>query len=214
MNTDQLIRALAIDLEATSAATSYQPLWRRLIIATSVSSLPSLAVILFVLSRSPHLAHGVTATIAYTVAAALALAAGSFWTAMGLSRPEAETQHAWLILPALVLAGGIGTELAQTPPATWEARLWGNNPLACFFCVLLLSLPILAGALVALRAGAPTHPRISGAMAGLLAGGVTAALYTLHCPEDSLLFIAAWHVPAIALVSLIGAAVAARVLRW
>jgi hypothetical protein len=80
--------------------------------------------------------------------------------------------------------------------------------------VLLLSLPILAGALMALRHGAPTRPRTAGAMARLLAGGVAAARYTLHCPEDSLLFIAAWHVPAILLVSLLGAGLATRVLRW
>ena len=51
-------------------------------------------------------------------------------------------------------------------------------------------------------------------MAGLLAGGTTAALYTLHCPEESLLFVVAWHVPAVALVAVIGALAAGRLLRW
>ena len=168
----------------------------------------------FVLARSPHLVHGVTTTIEYTVASALVLAAGAFWMATTLSRPEAKVRHGWLLLPALILIAGIGAELAHAPRATWAVRLWGGNPLACFACVLLLSLPILAGALMALRHGAPTRPRTAGAMAGLLAGGVAAALYTLHCPEDSLLFIAAWHVPAILLVSLLGAGLAARLLRW
>jgi hypothetical protein len=134
--------------------------------------------------------------------------------AMVLSRPDGEARHGWLLLPALILAGGIGLELAHAPQSVWKARLLGDHPLACFAWVILLSLPVLAGALFALRAGAPTRPRTSGAMAGLLAGGVAAALYTLHCPENSLLFIAAWHVPAVALVSLLGAAVAPRLLRW
>jgi hypothetical protein len=51
-------------------------------------------------------------------------------------------------------------------------------------------------------------------MAGLLAGGIAAALYTLHCPEDSLLFVASWHVPAVLTVTLFGALAAGRWLRW
>ena len=44
---------------------------------------------------------------------------------------------------------------------------------------------------------APSNPRLAGAMAGLLAGGITAALYTIHSPESSPLFIAVWHIPAV-----------------
>ena len=179
-----------------------------------MAAVPTALVILFILSRSPHLAHGIGATIVFTVAAALALAAGSFRTALNVSRPEAEPSRQWLAVPAAILIIGIGLELMRMPVGTWPARLIGDNPFACFACVLLLSLPILAGALLALRQGAPTRPRTSGAMAGLLAGGVTAALYTLHCPEDSLLFVTAWHVPAILLVALLGAVLGERVLRW
>ena len=214
MKNEELIQLLATDLAATSADGPVQPLWVRLFGTTAAASLPTLLVIAFVLSRTPHLMHGVSTTIEYTVAAALALAGGAFWTAITLGHPEAKPRRAWLLLPALILAVGIGAELAHVPRETWAARLWGGSPIACFAYVSLLSLPILAGALVALRHGAPPRPRAAGAMAGLLAGGVTAALYTLHCPEDSLLFIAAWHVPAILVVSLLGAGVATRVLRW
>jgi hypothetical protein len=92
--------------------------------------------------------------------------------------------------------------------------LWGQSPLGCFLCVLVLSLPILAAVLAALRAGAPTHPRLAGAMAGLLAGGITTALYTLHCPEGSLMFVALWHGLAVSAVSLLGALAGGRLLRW
>jgi len=213
MTTDQLIDELTADL-ARSRARPVHPLWARLLIIATAASIPTGFVIFMVQSRSPHFAHGISPTIAFALASALVLAAGSFWTAVAGSRPEFEGHRGWLVLPALILTAGIGVELAQLPVATWPQRLMGTNPLACFFCVLLLSLPILAGILLALRHGAPSRPRASGAMAGLLAGGVTAALYTVHCPEDSLLFIAAWHVPAIALVSLIGAAAATHVLRW
>jgi hypothetical protein len=213
MKTEQLIHVLAIDL-AVRSANPTRPFWIRLFTVTSIAALPGLLVMTFVFSRSPHLMHGVTTTIEYTIAAALVLAVGAFCMAMALSRPEAKTHRGWILLPPLILAVGIGAELAHVPQTTWAARLWGGNPFACFASVLLLSLPILAGALITLRHGAPTRPRAAGAMAGLLAGGVAAALYTLHCPEDSLLFIAAWHVPAILTVSLLGAGLATRVLRW
>jgi len=213
MKTEELIDTLARDL-AGSTTHPAPPLSLRLLGATVLASLPSLFIIVFVLARSPHLAHGLTATIDYTVASALALAMVAFGMTMTLSRPEATAPRAWLLLPAVILAAGIGMELVQAPQDTWATRFWGNSPLACFVCVLLLSLPILVGVLVALRHGAPTRPRTMGAMAGLLAGGVAAALYTLHCPEGSLLFIAAWHVPAILLVSLLGAAIATRLLAW
>jgi hypothetical protein len=213
MNTEQFIGQLTADL-ANSPTRPARPFWAHLLIATAAASIPTGFVILLVLSRSPHLAHGIGPTIAFTLASALALAAGSFWTAFTTSRPEAEPRRGWLVVPGLILFAGIGLELARVPATTWSQRLMGDNPLACFSCVFVLSLPILAGTLFALRQGAPSRPKGTGAIAGLLAGGVTAALYTIHCPEDSLLFIAAWHIPAIALVSLIGAAAGTRVLRW
>jgi hypothetical protein len=213
MKTEQLIGELAADLAAAPARTA-SPFWARLLVLTALASLPSALMIVFVLSPSDHLGHGLGATIAFTLAAALALAGGSFRTALIISRPEAEPNRGWLLLPGLILAFGIARELARTAPGSWPGRLMGDDPLACFACVLVLSVPILFGALYALRHGAPSRPGASGALAGLLAGGVAAALYTVHCPEDSLLFIAAWHVPAIALVSLLGAALGPRVLRW
>jgi hypothetical protein len=213
MKTEQLIGELAADL-ARAPARVASPYWARLLVLTTVASVPSALVIVLVLSPSDHFAHGVGGTIAFTLAAALALAAGSFRTALIVSRPEAEPNRGWLLLPALILAFGIARELTRTAPAGWSERLMGDDPLACFACVLVLSVPILFGALLALRHGAPSRPRTSGALAGLLAGGVTAALYTIHCPEDSLLFIAAWHVPAIALISLLGAALGPPILRW
>jgi hypothetical protein len=55
---------------------------------------------------------------------------------------------------------------------------------------------------------------VSGAVAGLLAGGLAATLYATHCPDDSPLFVAIWYSLAIALVVLAGAVVGRRVLRW
>jgi hypothetical protein len=213
MTTEELIRRLASDLPAQSSQGVLLPLVARLLAYTSVAALATFLVILS-MSRSPHLAHGVGATIAFTVAAAMVLAAGAFRMSVVLSRPEARPSQAWIIVPVVIMAAGIVAELYHGPRDGWATRLFGQDPLACFVCVWLLSMPILLAALLALRHGAPSQPRRAGAVAGLFAGAVAAALYTLHCPEDSLLFVAAWHVPAVALVAALGAALGQWMLRW
>jgi hypothetical protein len=68
--------------------------------------------------------------------------------------------------------------------------------------------------LIALRRGAPSSPGYAGAVAGLVSGGIAAALYALTCPDDSPLFIATWYSLAIAAVVAGTAWVGSRVLRW
>jgi hypothetical protein len=77
-----------------------------------------------------------------------------------------------------------------------------------------LSLPILAGALIGLRHGAPARPAVAGAIAGLLSAGLAATLYASHCTDDSPLFVATWYTIATALVTAIGALVGSRLLKF
>jgi hypothetical protein len=214
MNTQQLIHTLASELQTGEGPRRARLRWPRLAALTGLASLASLAAILLLLAPSPHLSHGPGATIVFSVLAGAALAAGAFWATLKLSYPEGRLGLWWLFLPLGILLFGLGLEMSDTPSSSWMVRLWGDSPGACFLCVTALSLPILAAALVALRDGAPTHPRLCGAMAGLLAGGIAAALYTLHCPENSLLFVASWHVPAVLTVTFFGALAADRWLRW
>jgi hypothetical protein len=72
----------------------------------------------------------------------------------------------------------------------------------------------LAAALWALRGLAPTRPRAAGGAAGLLAGAVGAAGYSLACPEASPGFVAAWYTLGIALTGGLGALLGPRLLRW
>ena len=132
-------------------------------------------------------------------------------------RPDAEprTALAALSLPMLAAgarhragswrrprrAPGLPAPSAATPGFAWRRSL-------C--CRLRRSSALL----VALRAGAPRSPAMAGAAAGLLAGGLGAVLYAIHCADDSPLFVALWYVPAVALVVLAGAAAGSRVLRW
>jgi hypothetical protein len=78
----------------------------------------------------------------------------------------------------------------------------------------VLSLPILAGSLLALRHGAPSRPAFVGALAGVMSAALGATLYAAHCTDDSPLFVAAWYTVAVVVMAALGAAIGNRVLRY
>lgn len=65
----------------------------------------------------------------------------------------------------------------------------------------------------AVRQAAPTNLVRTGALAGLAAGGVSAAAYALHCNANSLPYVALWYGGTIMLCTLAGAALGPRLLR-
>lgn len=75
---------------------------------------------------------------------------------------------------------------------------------------------VLAFVLVvwAVRQAAPTNLRRAGALAGLVAGGLNAAGYALHCTADTLPFVALWYGGTIVLCTRAGALLGPRLLRW
>ncbi len=70
------------------------------------------------------------------------------------------------------------------------------------------------GLIVALRAGAPLHPGLTGAMAGAAAAGVGALVYASSCPGDSPLFVATWYPLATLICMAAGALAGRRFLAW
>ena len=146
----------------------------------------------------------------------LALAISAIVVSLHLSRPEASLKGwAWLLLiPAGILAAAIAGEMMMPQRLPMMTRLIGNNSRICMTVIPLMSLPLLAAALIGLRHGAPTRPAVAGAIAGLLSAGLAATLYASHCTDDSPLFVATWYPIAIALVTAVGALVGSRVLRF
>lgn len=202
-----MIRGLMSPHDPNISPAAGQPaIALRLTLGTALPALAVLAVLLTMFSPSPHLAHGIKPAFAFTLFSALVLMVAAFIAAVALSRTNLSVRLAYVWLPAaLILAIGIAAELALVPRQVWFVRMVGTSPFACFASVFLLSLPVLIGALWALRAGAPASPNAAGACAGLMAGAVSAALFLLHCPESSLLYTLAWHVPAVVLVAALGA---------
>jgi len=120
---------------------------------------------------------------------------------------------ALLLAPGLLLIG-IAGELMALPQAGWMPALVGVNSRICLTFIPLMGLAPLALILLALRSGAPTRPALTGAVAGLIAGGISAAFYASHCPDDSPLFLAVWYTLGIGMLAGLGALLGRRLLRW
>jgi hypothetical protein len=212
MKTDDLIKAIAED-----GAASARPMSLRVLAALGIGGLLAAALFAQALGVRPDIGSAMqTWRFAGKVVIALSCIAIALWATGQLSRPDAEPRAALAAfsLPMLLLGLAIGVELASSSAGTWSARAMGSNSRLCLVSITVLSVAPLAALLVALRAGAPRSPAMAGAAAGLLAGGLAAVLYAIHCPDDSPLFVALWYVPAVALVVLAGAAAGSRALRW
>jgi len=69
----------------------------------------------------------------------------------------------------------------------------GDNWLECLLSIPLIAIVPFAAIIWAVRQAAPTDLVRTGALAGLVAGGVSATAYAFHCTDDSLPFVALWY---------------------
>lgn len=211
MKTDDLIRALAADPSPQVPVT--HRLWRRL--ALSLAASVALLGLAFGY-RADLGAALLTPAPALRLALALAIFGAGLRISLDLARPGGTVRgRSW---PLLSLAGGAGLlvawALAVTPPSDWSAAVLGSTPAACLFGIVALSILPVAALLLALRHGATGNPSRLGAMAGLTGSAAAAAVYVLHCTEDSPLFYIVWSGLAMALVTAASARIGARLLRW
>jgi hypothetical protein len=212
MQTEQLIRTLAADNVHRARPVG-------LVLATALlAAVPvSMAMFLAALGVRPDVMtamHNPFFDLKFVVTLALAISA--ILVSLHLSRPEASLRGwAWLLLiPAGILVAGIAGEMMMPQRVPMMTRLIGSNSRVCMTAIPLLSLPLLAAALIGLRHGAPARPAVAGAVAGLLSAGLAATLYASHCTDDSPLFVATWYTIATALVTAVGALAGSRLLRF
>jgi hypothetical protein len=121
---------------------------------------------------------------------------------------------ALLFLPFVALLVAALAALAIRAPAAWSGMIFGMEWLTCLICIPLFAVVPFAVLIWVLRKGAPTNLKVTGAIAGLVAGSLGAAAYAFHCPGDSLPFIAIWYAAPIALCTFIGALLGLPLLRW
>lgn len=133
-----------------------------------------------------------------------------------LARPggEARTKIAWATWPFVGITLLAAISLTFAPLWHWHNMAMGDRWLECLLSIPLIAIVPFAAVVWAVRRMAPTDLTRTGALAGLVAGGMSATGYALHCADDSLPFIALWYGGSIALCTLAGAALGPRLLRW
>lgn len=212
MDTDHLIRTLAVDNDMHE-----RPVGNVLLIALMLAVPVSTALFLAGLGMRSDVRTAMgNPFFDLKFVVTIALAGAAIAISLHLSRPEASLgRWAWLLaIPVGLLGIGMMGEMMMPNRAPMSERLIGNNAPVCLTAIPLLSLPVLAAALVALRRGAPSRPAVAGAFAGVLSAGLAATLYASHCTDDSPLFVATWYTIGVVLVAGLGALAGSRVLKF
>jgi hypothetical protein len=190
---------------------------RRIAAALAIGFLGSLALYFLLLGPRPDIAAACwTMRFCLKFVDSLAFALPSLLLTLRLARPDAKPMALalWLVAPFILLAAGVVVELLVVPQSEWLSRLVGDNAMHCTKMIPILAAPILAALIVALRAGAPLHPALTGALAGAASAGLAALLYASSCPDDSPLFVATWYPLATVICMGVGALAGRRFLAW
>jgi hypothetical protein len=213
MKTNDLVALLSTNLEPVDRKAVVRTLW----IAIGVGASLAVGIAVVGLGFRPDLtAPGALIFLAVKVAFAIGVVGLSLAYLTRLARPGGERKMSPFLvaLPFLVVAVLAAISVGSAPRAHWETMIVGDEWLECLLSIPIIAIVPFAVSIWAMRKGAPTNLSRAGAFAGLIAGGVSAMAYALHCTDDSLLFIAVWYGGTIVLCTLAGAALGPRLLRW
>jgi hypothetical protein len=214
MKTDDLVNMLSTNLDAVD----WRSLSRRILSAAGLGTMIALTVMMLLFGPRTDVSDlRAWIFLAVKFGFAGALVAISLAYLVRVARPGGE-QRVSLVLIMFPFAAAVVvlvTTLVLAPPSTWQALIFGQHWLLCISCIPLNAIFPFAAIIFAMRQFAlPTNLAQAGALAGLAAGSISAVVYALHCPDDSLAFIALWYGLTIALCTVIGALLGPRLLRW
>jgi hypothetical protein len=171
-------------------------LGRRLAAALGIGFVCSVALYCLLLGPRPDVAAA-SGTMRFWMkfVDSFAFALPTLLLTLRLAYPDAKPRALalWLLAPFILLAAGVVVELLVVPQSEWISRLMGATAIHCMITIPMLAAPVLAALIVALRAGAPLYPGLTGAIAGAASAGVAALVYASSCPGDSPLFVATWY---------------------
>lgn len=213
MKTDQLIDILSSNLEPVDQSRAQ----RALRIALAIGGGLAVALIAVALGMRTDLEEtGAVLFLVLKLAFTLGVVALATAHLRKLVRPggERETPLVYASLPLLVVIVLAAVALASAPSSHWHGLIMGNHWVDSLISIPLVAVVPFAALVWAIRRGAPTNLAKAGAVAGLLAGGISATAYSLNCTDDSLPFIAVWYGGTLAICTLAGAALGPRLLRW
>ena len=211
MKTDDLINLLAKDARLRTG------FGRVFLTALVIGVVISAILLLSTIGIRRNMAEVIeTPRVMFKLGITLLLAITATRLAFLIGKPGVSLRSAamMLILPLALLIVGIVSELFAVPRDAWMASTKGHFSAFCLFFVPLLSIAPLAAILYSAKQGAPESAGTAGAVAGLAAGGIAAAIYAWHCPDDSPLFLATWYSIGIAVATAAGFLIGRKILRW
>lgn len=213
MKTDKLIEMLSTNVEPVKRWQIGKTLTWALVIGGAVSFCLMLATVGLRSEGTGGLRIGV---LAVKLLFALSLVGMGAALLVKLIRPGQDGRKLFrLIFLPFFAAGFAGiVTLALQPPAAWHRMILGTEWATCLYCIPLFAIVPFAVLIWALRKGAPTNLKRTGAVAGLIAGALGAAIYAFHCSDDSLPFLAIWYGAMVLICTWIGAILGPRLLRW
>ncbi|WP_042303160.1 DUF1109 domain-containing protein [Paraburkholderia kururiensis] len=213
MRTDDLVDLLATGITPVRRGVSA----RRFGISLPIAAIGATLLMVAVYGIRPDLAVAARTGLFWAkLAFPLCISIGALIGATRLARPGKRVAAGWPVMAAPVILVWIAgmVVLATAAPQDRLALVLGQSWKTCPFNILLLSLPGFAAILVALKGLAPTHLRLTGAVAGLLASSIGTVAYCFHCPEMSPAFWSVWYVLGMLLPAALGALLGPRLLRW
>lgn len=213
MKTEDLVAILS---------TNVEPVDRRLIVRTvyialAVGTILALGLMLVGLGARADL---MTAHASIFLLLKLAFAVGIVGVALiylaRLARPGGERKISLTTIAApflaIVLLAAIS--LGFAPSSHWDKMIVGDQWLVCLLSIPIIAIVPFAITIWTVRRAAPTDLVRTGALCGLISGGVSAMAYAFHCTDDSLPFVAVWYGGTIVLCIVTGAILGPRLLRW
>jgi hypothetical protein len=212
-STAQLIERLGAGLKPSPPHV----LDRRLAAAGAIGAIAALLLLIASLGLRPDLAAASAQWVLWgKLGYATALVLGGFVLCVQAARPDARPR--WrvgvVLIPVALAVVAALIRSAALPPDVRSAEWLGETATMCPWLIGLLSLPCFLGLLVVMQRAAPTRLRWAGFCAGLLAGAISMLVYSLHCPETGLAFVASWYTLGMCLPAALGAALGPQLLRW
>lgn len=213
MRTDELIALLANNATPVAPHSAR----KRFRTALLLGGLGALALMLLGYGVRPDLGLAIADPMFWVkLAFPLGVAISALVLTSRLSHPGAHLGQVWMLLPLPWLAVAVLALFVavNTPPADRLSLVLGRTWLSCAFSIALISTPVLAGVLWAVKGLAPTRPGLTGASAGLVSAAVGATIYALHCTEMQAPFLVIWYALGMLIPTAVGALLGVRLLRW
>lgn len=213
MKTDDLVALLSTNPEPVDRGLVV----RTLLVALAAGSILALVITVFGLGVRPDIMmYGALSFVVAKVSFAVGIFSLAFIYLAKLARPGGERKpRSYLVaVPFFVIVALAVISLGLAPSSHWNKMIVGDEWLECLVFIPVIAILPFAVSIWAVRKAAPTNLVRAGAFAGLVAGGVSAMAYALHCTDDSLPFVAVWYGGTIVLCTLAGAALGPRLLRW